>query len=144
MEKQVKKNILTLVQESRDAIACSVDQNGFPNAKAMFIAKSDGIQKFWFSTNTSAGRTKQWMEQPEACIYILDADNIQGLMLIGTMTVLTDEETKEQFWNEGDEKYYSLGVTDPDYCIVCFTSKQGKYWENQNYDLDEALILQIK
>lgn len=144
MNEQVKKNIIKLVKGSRDAVVCSIDQNGFPNAKAMFIAKSEGIQSLWFSTNVSAGRTKQWMEQSQACLYILDSNNIHGLMLVGNMTVLTDDETKKKFWKQGDEQYYPMGPTDTDYCIIRFTTKEGKYWENGNYDLDALMIDTIK
>lgn len=51
-------------------------------------------------------------------------------MLKGTMEVLQDQASKERIWQEGDTMYYPLGVTDPDYCVLRFTSKSGRLYEN--------------
>lgn len=50
--------------------------------------------------------------------------------MVGTMEVLTDAESKELIWKEGDTIYYSLGVTDPDYCVLKFTATKGRYYHN--------------
>jgi len=127
MDEKTKATIMKLVNESRDAIVCSVDENGFPAAKAMFRAENQGLQTFWFSTNTSAIRTGHFRKNPKACIYFMDAQNFYGLSLSGTMKIHEDEKTKLRFWHSGDEKYYPLGPTDPDYCIFEFTAAQGNY-----------------
>lgn len=43
-------------------------------------------------------------------------------MLLGTMEVLEDAESKQMIWHEGNTMYYPKGVTDPDYCVVKFTT----------------------
>lgn len=128
MIKQVKDDIIELIERSRDAVVCSVDDNGYPNAKAMFRLKNEGLQTFWFSTNTSAIRTGHWLERSQASIYFVDPEGFHGLMLTGQMQVYSDNETKKDFWREGDEKYYSLGPTDPDYSILCFKAEKGNYY----------------
>jgi general stress protein 26 len=143
MKEQIKKDIIQLVKNSRDAIGCSVDESGFPNAKAMFVAKQEGIHTFWFSTNVSASRTQQWLKNGKASIYFFDPGSIHGLMLIGTMEVYMDNETKQAFWKPGDERYYSLGPTDPDYCMIRFTTKEGNYWGGQKYILDAELVKEL-
>ncbi len=143
MNEQIKKNIVQLVKGSRDAIACSIDDNGFPNAKAMFIAKQEGIQNLWFSTNVSASRTQQWLEQSKASLYFFDSNKINGLMLVGNMEIYTDNETKQAFWKQGDELYYPLGPTDPDYCIMRFTTNEGNYWDDRKYILNAEIIKEL-
>ncbi len=128
MNDQNRQDIKKLVKNSRDIIVCSIDDNGFPNAKTMFQLKGEGLHTFWFSTNTSAIRTGQFQKRPEACIYFVDHAGFYGLMLTGSMQVLTDSETKLSFWKDGDEKYYPLGPTDPDYCILRFTADSGNYY----------------
>ncbi|MDF2804010.1 MAG: hypothetical protein K0S61_3913 [Anaerocolumna sp.] len=128
MNSQVNNNIINLIDRSRDAIVCSLDDNGYPNAKCMFRIKNEGIHTFWFSTNTSAIRTAHWLKRPQASIYFVDADGFYGLMLTGQMQVYSDNETKKDFWREGDEIYYSLGPTDPDYSILCFKAEKGNYY----------------
>ena len=51
-------------------------------------------------------------------------------MLLGTMEVLTDDESKRMIWREGDEIYYSKGITDPDYCVLRFTAQSGRVYSN--------------
>lgn len=128
MNQQVKTDIVNLVENSRDAIVCSIDENGFPNAKSMFRAKNKGLHTFWFSTNISAIRTSHWLVRPVACIYFVDAADFHGLMLTGQIQVCTDTDTKLAFWKQGDEMYYPLGPTDPDYCILRFTAEKGNYY----------------
>lgn len=128
MNDQTKNDIRKLIQESRDIIVCSIDDNGFPNAKTMFQRKAEGLHTFWFSTNTSAIRTGQFQKRPEACIYFVDHEGFHGLMLTGKMQVHLDNETKQSFWKDGDEQYYPLGPTDPDYCIMQFTAENGNYY----------------
>ncbi len=128
MNDQVKSDIKQLVKGSRDIIVCSIDDNGHPNAKTMFQLKGEGLHTFWFSTNTSAIRTGQFQKRPEACIYFVDHADFHGLMLTGSMQVLLDNEVKLSFWKDGDEKYYPLGPTDPDYCILKFSAQNGNYY----------------
>ncbi len=138
MNEQDKQNLWELIDASPDAIVCSVDDDGFPNAKAMYLRVHEGVRTFWFSTNTSAERTRQMTKSPKACVYFFDPVNIRGLMLTGYMRVHHDQETKSKYWREGDEQYYALGPTDPDYCMMCFTAEKGNFWAplKQLFDVD--------
>ena len=51
-----------------------------------------------------------------------------GVMLKGTMEVLTDQKTKDMIWRKGDTMFYKGGVTDPDYCVLRFTAESGRYY----------------
>ena len=92
--------------------------------------KREGIKEFWFTTNTSSMRVSQFRENPNACVYFYDKRFFRGVMLKGTMEVLGDAETKEMIWQDGDNMYYPGGITDPDYCVLKFTSRQGRYYAN--------------
>ncbi|UNK16146.1 pyridoxamine 5'-phosphate oxidase family protein [Paenibacillus sp. N3/727] len=128
MDPVVLKQIMSLVNDAHTIIVSSVDENGYPNSKQMFKKIHNGLEKFWFSTNTSSIRTRQFLTNQKACLYFVGESN--GLMLIGEMKVCTDNESRRMLWNEGDEKYYSLGVDDPDYCVYEFTSESGNYYFN--------------
>ena len=56
--------------------------------------------------------------------------DFKGMMLRGTMEVLTDAESKEMIWREGDEQYYPEGVTDPNYCVLKFTAIDGRFYSD--------------
>lgn len=61
-------------------------------------------------------------------MYFCGTEKVNGLMLVGDMEVLCDNDIKQSFWQYGWEMYYPLGVTDPDYCILKFTAKGGNYY----------------
>jgi general stress protein 26 len=127
---------LGIVARSSKTIIASVDDDGFPNLKAMLQPREhDELKVFYFTTNTHSMRVKQYLKNPKASIYFYDTRFFKGLMLRGTMEVLQDQDTKDRIWRDGDNMYYSLGVTDPDYCVLKFTALNGCMYENfKSYD----------
>ena len=137
------KTIGGIIDKSGTAIIGSVDGEGFPNMKAMLPPrKREGISEFYFTTNTSSMRVKQYLENPKASIYFYDKRFYRGVMLKGTMEVLTDSKSKEEIWREGDEIYYPLGVTDSDYCVLKFTAQSGRYYSN--FRSEDFLVNNLK
>ncbi|MBQ8727074.1 MAG: pyridoxamine 5'-phosphate oxidase family protein [Oscillospiraceae bacterium] len=119
------------IKKQKVAFICSVDEDGFPNVKAMLRPrKINGLKQFYFSTNTSSIRVKQYLNNPSASIYFYHKGLIKytGVMLKGKMEVLTDQETKDMIWRKGDTIFYKGGVTDPDYCVLRFNAENGRYY----------------
>lgn len=127
--RDVLKTIGNLIDKQSVAMISSIDDMGFPNTKAMLPPrKRKGIEVFYFTTNTSSMRVQQYKKHPQASIYFYDKRFFRGVMLLGTMDVLEDHIHKEMIWQEGDTMYYSGGVSDPDYCVLRFTAKQGRFY----------------
>ncbi|WP_215699677.1 pyridoxamine 5'-phosphate oxidase family protein [Clostridium sp. MCC353] len=138
MMRDAQKTIGNLIDKQKTAYISSVDEEGFPNIKAMLAPRlRDGITTFYFTTNTSSQKVAQFRVNPKACIYFCDKRFFRGVMLIGTVEVLEDPESKELIWQEGDTMYYPLGVTDPDYCVLKFTAVKGRYYANFNSETFE-------
>lgn len=126
-----EQTIGNMTDKLKTAFIASVDENGYPNVKAMLQPrKRDGIKVFYFTTNTSSMRVSQYLRNDKACVYFCDNRFFRGVMLRGTMEVLTDPESKGMIWQEGDTQYYSEGVTDPDYCVLRFTAVSGRFYSN--------------
>lgn len=122
-----------LIDKIDTSFVGSVDDDGFPNLKAMLPPrKREGIKHFYFTTNTSSMRVRQYRENPKASLYFCDQRVFKGVMFKGTMEVLEDIAAKEMIWREGDTLYYPLGVTDPDYCVLKFTAISGRFYSNFN------------
>ena len=119
---------LALANNAKIAMLGTNGDDEYPNIKAMIKAENEGLKRIWFSTNTSSRRVAQLLRDPKACIYIVDFDQWKGLMLVGAVEVLQDAESRKRLWKEGDEKYYPLGVTDPDYSVLRFTAEWGNYY----------------
>ncbi|MCL2460569.1 MAG: pyridoxamine 5'-phosphate oxidase family protein [Euryarchaeota archaeon] len=131
MMKNAEQTIGKLIDKQGVSLISSVDNDGFPNTKAMLPPrKRSGIKTFYFTTNTSSMRVTQYRKNPKACIYFFDKRFFRGVMLKGTMEVLEDAASKEMIWKEGDTMYYPLGVTDPDYCVLKFSAETGRYYSN--------------
>ncbi|MDR1998116.1 MAG: pyridoxamine 5'-phosphate oxidase family protein [Candidatus Margulisbacteria bacterium] len=131
MLKDPEQTIGKLIDKQSTAFIGSIDANGFPNVKAMLPPRQrEGWQAFYFTTNTSSLRVKQYRKNPQACIYFCDARFFRGVLLTGKMQVLTDAASKKMIWRDGDTMYYSKGVTAPDYCVLKFTANSGRYYAN--------------
>ncbi|MCL1849036.1 MAG: pyridoxamine 5'-phosphate oxidase family protein [Clostridiales bacterium] len=131
MMRNPEQTIGNLIDKQGVSFIASIDENGFPNMKAMLPPrKRKGIREFWFTTNTSSMRVSQYRENPKASLYFYDKRFFRGVQLTGTMDVLSDPETKEEIWRDGDTQYYAGGVTDPDYCVLKFTAQSGRYYAN--------------
>lgn len=139
--RDVEKTIGNLIDKSKTSIISSVDSDGYPNTKAMLkVRRREGIQYLYFSTNTSSMRVKQYLDNPKACVYFYDQRFYRGVMLKGTMEVLQDAESRKSIWQLGDIIYYHKGVNDPDYSVLKFTSKSGRYYSNfksEDFEIEE-------
>ena len=138
--RDAEKAIGNLIDKQGIAFISSIDKDGFPNSKAMLPPrKREGIRVFYFTTNTSSMRVSQYRKNPNACIYFCDKRFFRGVMLKGIMEVLEDSASKEMIWKDGDTLYYSKGVTDPDYCVIKFTAKAGRFYSNfssENFEIE--------
>ncbi len=126
-----EQTVGSIADKLKIAFIGSVDEQGYPNVKAMLRPrKREGIKVFYFTTNTSSMRVRQFLSDNKACVYFCDSRFFRGAMLRGTMEVLTDAESKEMIWRDGDTEYYPEGVTDPDYCVLKFTAISGRFYSN--------------
>jgi general stress protein 26 len=139
--KDILEKVERLAGGAKVSFITSVDEDGFPNMKAMLAPrKREGLKTFWFSTNTSSLRVAQYRKNPKASIYFYEKGrfNYQGVMLVGKMEVLEDAKSKEMIWQFGDTLYYKKGVTDPDYCVLKFTAAHGRYYSNFKSEIFEV------
>lgn len=129
---QNRKHIIEFIQKQKTSFVGSVDENGFPNIKAMFAPRKIEGNCFYFSTNTSSMRSQQYANNPKASIYCYNRGRFkyEGIMLTGTMEVLQDDDIKREIWCTGDTMYYKQGVSDPDYCVLKFTAVKGRHYCN--------------
>ena len=126
-----RNRIANFIKRQKIAFIGSIDDEGFPNVKAMLKPrKAEGLHELYFTTNTSSMRVKQYLNNCNAGVYFCHKGLIRytGVMLKGKMEVLTDQETKNMIWKKGDTMFYKGGVTDPDYCVLRFTAESGRYY----------------
>lgn len=129
--KDNKRIMEKLIDKQSICYISSIDKDGFPNTKAMLKPrKRNGMKEIYFSTNTSSLKVDSFRKNPKACVYFCNKRLYRGLMIKGTVEVLEDQESKNMLWKLGDTMYYKKGVTDPDYCVLKFTSISARYYSN--------------
>ena len=128
---------LKLVNKSTIAMLGTHGEDGFPNIKAMLKMENQGLKKIWFSTNTSSKRVVQIKKNSKVCVYFVDPNEFKGLMLVGNIKILQDKSSRQRLWRDGFERYYPLGVDDPDYSVLCFTGLCGNFYHSfSNIDFE--------
>lgn len=136
--RDVEKTIGNMIDHQSTCYISSIDEDGFPNTKAMFQPrKRNGIREFYFTTNTSSQKVKCFRENPKACIYFCDKRFYLDVMLKGNIEVLENQETKDMIWQDKDILYYKEGKNDSDYCILRFTTISLRYYSGlKSEDVD--------
>lgn len=129
--RDAEKTIGNMIDKQSICYVSSVDEDGFPNTKAMLKPrKRNGIKEIYLSTNTSSLKVSSFRNNSKACLYFCDKRFFRGIMLKGTVEILEDQESKDMIWRVGDTMYYPEGKTDPDYCVIKFTSVSARYYSN--------------
>jgi len=131
MMKNSVETIGNLIDKQSVSFISSVDEDGYPNTKAMLPpCKREGIKIFYWHTNSPSMRIKQYRDNPKACIYFYDKRFFRGVMLKGIMEVLDDKKIKKEIWKDEYSMYYKGGMYDGDFIIIRFIAKTGRYYSN--------------
>ncbi len=127
---KTREQLFNFIQKQRVSFIASIDEDGYPNMKAMFMPGKIEGDSFYYSTNTSSLRARQFLKNPKASIYFYNKGRFkyEAVMLTGTVEVLQDPQIKEELWHPQDVMYYQQGVTDPDYCVLKFTAVKGRHY----------------
>lgn len=139
MDHDKKEEIRAVIANAAIVYVSSVDEAGYPNVKAMFARRQDGVRIHYMTTNYSSKRTQQFKNNNKSSIYYCEESAFKGVILIGHMEICTDHATKVLIWKDGDVIYYPQGVDDPDYCVYRFVAERGNYYHGlKNIDFDIA------
>ena len=141
MNESIKSEIRALRSNSNIAYLASVNEEGYPQMKAMMVFESNDIRVHYFSTNTSSKRVGQFLKNPKASVYYCDNEQFKAALFTGTIEVCTDHDTKAFLWRDGCEMYYPKGVDDEDYCVYKFTAETVNYYHglsNSTFSIEEV------
>jgi general stress protein 26 len=125
------ETIGNLIDGQNVSFISSVDENGYPNTKAMLApVRREGIKIFYWHTNSPSMRVKQYRDNPKACIYFSDNRSFRGVMLKGMMQVVDNIDIKKEIWKDEFSMYYQGGVDGGDFILLKFTAETGRYYSN--------------
>ena len=130
-----------LIDRSLFADLGYIDGDAMPAIRRAFCVWHRGVGQHLISTNTSSRHVRLLSENPAACLYFADSETFEGVCLTGRAVPTRDKSLRELMWNDGDEKYYPLGVDDPDYCVIEFTADKAEYYRYDGKGTLDAEVL---
>jgi general stress protein 26 len=143
-EQKARRLSLDLMTIAEAAFLTTINGEGFPQTRAMLNLRNTGSFPklsglfdqhrddflIYFTTNTSSSKVEQIKRNPKVSVYYCKPDDWRGLMLGGTIEIVTDPGLRETLWQEGWERYYPGGIDDPDYAILCLCPRLGRYYHS--------------
>jgi general stress protein 26 len=124
----MQEKALSLINQCEFGLLGNKDEQGNPQIKAMIKAKNEGLEIFWFCTNTSSKRVNQIKKDGNTCLYFYKG--YEGVMLRGIAEVSYDDDTRKSFWQDDMVVYYPYGYLDPDFALIKFTATSGNYYKD--------------
>jgi len=116
-------------------ILSCIGEDGYPLTKAVVPGKyRESLNELFFATNTSSKFADAISKNQKASVYFYSRKLVfiwKGCYLKGDMEVVTDMAIKEKFWDNKYKGAYEQGTfTDPDFCVLKFTPKTGRFYAN--------------
>ena len=103
-----------------------IDENGYPVVMSMSLINPENISEIFLSTTLDSNKSKSLQNNNKASIcYNTSSDNIT---LVGEAEILTDQESKSKCWQNWFIEVYQGGETDPNYCIIKFTTQRASLY----------------
>lgn len=112
-------------------ILTCVGADGYPLTKAVSPGKyRESLNELYFCTNTSSKFVAGIKKSSKASVYFYSRRLIwKGCLLKGDMEIVTDMSIKEKYWQSKFKNAYpQKSFTDPDFCVLKFVSKSGRYY----------------
>jgi general stress protein 26 len=147
--KEFKIISMNLIENSKAAYLTTIDNDGFPITRAMFNLRNkeqfpefrniynnlENIFTIFISTNTSSSKVSHIRKNPKICVYYCDTDEFKGIMFGGEAEFVEDKKLKHQIWLDWWDKYYPVGVDDPDYTLLQLIPEQARYYYKLNQEV---------
>lgn len=122
----------SIIKDAGTATIAAIDGNGFPRASTISSIKTDGIKNIWFSTGLNSGKVRCLSKNNRCGICYTDGQN--NVTLQGTVEILTDPDSKRQFWVDWFINHFPGGVEDSNYCILKFVANRAVLWVDSQTD----------
>jgi len=126
MNTQLIEKANQMIQMQQNASFGVIDENGYPSVSAISLCNPETITTLYFTTTLDSNKAKRLTANNKASINsFTDMNNIT---LVGQAEILTDQETKTKYWQDWFCEVYADGPTDPNYCVIKFTTERVSLW----------------
>lgn len=126
MNEKLLEKANQIIKSCDNACFGIIDENEYPTVSAITLVKPENVTELYFATGLAGNKVKRLKNNNKSCICIYSGtdDALYNITLVGTAEILTDQETKSKYWLDWFAHVYEGGITDPNYCVVKFTTKR--------------------
>jgi len=106
-----------------------IDENGYPSVSAVSLINPENISELYFTTTMDSNKGKRLQNNNKASVNCYTSMN--NITLVGETELFSDQETKSKYWENWvalGADIYPNGVSDPNYCLIRFTTKRVSLW----------------
>ncbi len=138
---EIQNLCLDLLNNSWPAYLTTIDEDGYPQTRAMFNLRNkerfphlksffekEGDFTIIFSTNTSSTKIEDISRKSAASVYYCDPDTWRGVMFGGDIEIVKDDSIKKDLWHDDWVRYYPKGYNDPDHTVLRMRPVTAKGW----------------
>ena len=105
------------------AVLALMDENGYPSASTLTIARADGINWLTFATSPDSNKAMRIGKNNRASVCIASAE--YNITLVGTIEEVTNLECKKASWCDFmDNSAHWNGYDDPNFYVMCFNTER--------------------
>jgi general stress protein 26 len=148
----IKQSCLQVMEKANVVVVTSHDSDGslfsramfnlryakqFPRLKRLFGRHQDDLLVY-LTTNASSKKVAQLRHDPRIALHYCIPRTFKGVMLGGNAEVTQDDEIRRAIWQNGWERYYPAGATDPDHAVIVLRPARLRGWlSGQPFDIHQ-------
>ena len=112
----------TIIDSARSRTFITVDENGKPQARTMYVFPPDENMVVWLGTSTGSRKVKQIKNNPNVMVFYFDTKGRSYVSIAGQARLVNDPEKKAHYWKKSWTRYFP----DPekDYILIEVTPKR--------------------
>jgi general stress protein 26 len=133
---KMKEVALQLYQSQPVVTLVTIDENGYPEARAMANLRQTGALEgnvfpadsldTAFGTSSWRSKIEQVKKNPKASVYILDVKTYRAASILGTIEIVSEPEAKKAYWSKAFSALYPQGPASPSYTVLRFKAEALK------------------
>jgi len=99
-----------------------IDENGYPTASTLTIARADGINWLTFATSPDSNKALRIENCNRASVCIASSE--YNITLVGTVEIVRDLAVRKDSWCEPMGPNMWSGPEDPNFCLLRFKTER--------------------
>jgi general stress protein 26 len=120
----VLKTAREIALRARYATFVTLGEDGQPQARIVDALGPDEDFTVWIGTNPATRKVAEIRKDPRVTLSFWDASGPAYVTLVGTATVVTDEEVKAVRWKDAWSPFYKDRQRGPDFALLKFVPKR--------------------